>query len=270
MEDPSAAALISAFTDFKAAAIISCIRSRSGGIRDSWAVDFEANQRLLHAALGAGVSHFTLLSAVCVQKPRLAFQQAKLRFEAELQESGLSYSSVRPSAFFKSLSGQLERVRKGKPFLVFGDGTLTACKPIAEQDVAEFICRTLESDEHQGVKVIGGPGAAITPLQQAELLGQCLGKPVKIRRLPAAVPKYIASLFSVPGRFSDRWRDRSEYARIAHYYATESMLVWDEEAQRYDADATPNFGTLTLEQSYRSQLAGTDRQDIGDHALFDR
>ena len=35
----------------------------------------------LAAAAEAGVAHFVLLSAICVQKPLLAFQHAKLAFE---------------------------------------------------------------------------------------------------------------------------------------------------------------------------------------------
>ena len=37
----------------------------------------------------AGVSQVVLLSAICVQKPLLAFQHAKLAFEKALIESGL-------------------------------------------------------------------------------------------------------------------------------------------------------------------------------------
>jgi divinyl chlorophyllide a 8-vinyl-reductase len=49
-----------------------------------------------------------LLSAICVQKPLLEFQRAKLAFEAKLQEAGdITYSIVRPTAFFKSLAGQV-------------------------------------------------------------------------------------------------------------------------------------------------------------------
>ena len=87
----------------------------------------------------AGVAHFVLLSAICAQKPMLAFQHAKLAFEESLISSGLGYSIVRPTAFFKSLSGQVERVRNGKPFLVFGDGRLTACKPISDADLDTLV-----------------------------------------------------------------------------------------------------------------------------------
>ena len=87
-----------------------------------------------------------LLSAICVQKPLLVFQQAKLAFEAALIASGLRYLIVQPTAFFKSLSGQIERVRRGRPFLVFGNGTLTACKPISDDDLADYITGCLEQE----------------------------------------------------------------------------------------------------------------------------
>ncbi len=58
---------------------------------------------------------FILLSAICVQKPKLAFQHAKLAFEQKLMASGLTYSIV-GHGLFKSLSGQVERVKQGKAF----------------------------------------------------------------------------------------------------------------------------------------------------------
>jgi divinyl chlorophyllide a 8-vinyl-reductase len=100
----------------------------------------------LEAARAAGAKHFVLLSAICVQKPLLEFQRAKLKFEAALQvgmasahtplcicmlcqgrmhfqaphrhtnaelrgmlqgAGDITYSIVRPTAFFKSLAGQV-------------------------------------------------------------------------------------------------------------------------------------------------------------------
>jgi hypothetical protein len=51
----------------------------------------------------------------------------------------ISYSIVRPTAFFKSLAGQVELVKQGKPYVMFGDGNLASCKPISEQDLARFM-----------------------------------------------------------------------------------------------------------------------------------
>ncbi|MEM9140627.1 MAG: NAD(P)H-binding protein, partial [Pseudomonadota bacterium] len=120
-------AISQAFEGSAVDAVISCLASRSGRAADAWAIDHAAHRAILNAAEAAGVGQMILLSALCVQRPKLAFQRAKLAFEAELRASQLNWSIVRPTAFFKSLSGQVERVQRGKPFLVFGDGRLTAC-----------------------------------------------------------------------------------------------------------------------------------------------
>ena len=97
--------------------VVSCLASRTGGPDDARRVEYDANMEVLAAAQHWGATRFLLLSAICVQKPRLAFQREKLRFEAALQQSGVPWTIVRATAFFKSLSGQIERVRDGKPFL---------------------------------------------------------------------------------------------------------------------------------------------------------
>ena len=133
-------------------AVVSCLASRTGVPAEARAIDYQAHVNVLRAAEKAGASHFVLLSAICVQKPVLAFQHAKLAFEKHLIESGMTYSIMRPTAFFKSLSGQVERVKQGKPYLVFGDGTLTACKPIGDDDLAAYLAGCL-SDERRWTKV---------------------------------------------------------------------------------------------------------------------
>lgn len=70
-------------------ALVSCLASRTGAPRDAWAVDHAAHVHALRAAERAGVGRFVLVSAICVQRPRLAFQRAKLAFEAELAASDL-------------------------------------------------------------------------------------------------------------------------------------------------------------------------------------
>lgn len=250
-------------------AVVSCLASRNGAPADAWAVDHGAHRAVLQAAQAAGVPRFVLLSALCVQKPRLAFQHAKLAFERELAASGLAWTVVRPTAFFKSLSGQVERVRQGRPFLVFGDGTLTACKPIDDDDLGEFIARTLADPASAGrVLPVGGPGPALTPRDQAALLASLLGRPVPLKRVPVALISTIAGALALGGRVSARLAAKAEFARIGHYYATESMLVWDPAAGRYDADATPSFGTRTLADHYAALLAGTAVHERGEHAVF--
>ncbi len=59
----------------------------------------------------------------------------------------VTYSIVRPTAFFKSLAGQVELVKTGKPYVMFGDGTLAACKPISERDLASFIADCVQQED---------------------------------------------------------------------------------------------------------------------------
>ena len=166
-------------------ALVSCLASRTGSPKDAWAIDYAAHLNALEVAKASGVSHMVLLSAICVQKPRLAFQHAKLAFERALIESGLTYSIVRPTAFFKSLSGQIDRLKRGKPFLLFGDGTLTACKPIGDDDLGHYLAICLDDDSRRNrVLPIGGPGEAVTPKQQAECLFALLHREPRFRRVP--------------------------------------------------------------------------------------
>lgn len=249
--------------------LLSCLASRTGVPADAWAVDHQAHLHALAAAQAAGVRHMVLLSAICVQRPLLGFQQAKLAFEQALQDSGLTWSIVRPTAFFKSLSGQVDRVRQGKPFLVFGDGQGTACKPISDDDLGDYLAGCIgDPSRHDRVLPIGGPGPAITPRQQAALLAELLGRPVRVRQVPVALLDAIVAVLSALGRWSPALAAKAELARIGRYYATESMLVRDPATGRYSAEATPSTGTQTLADHYARLIAGQVADERGDHAVF--
>ena len=217
----------------------------------------------------AGATQAVLLSAICVQKPRLAFQHAKLAAERALVESGLAYSIVRPTAFFKSLSGQLDRLRRGKPYLLFGDGTLTACKPISDGDLAGYLADCLDLEERRNrILPIGGPGEAITPRQQGERLFELLGLTPRFREVSPRVLDAVIGVLATLGRVVPPLADKAEFARIGRYYATESMLVLDPHSGRYDADATPSTGSETLFDFYARLVSGAESNERGDHAVF--
>ena len=54
--------------------------------------------------------------------------------------------------------------------------------------------------------------------------------------------------------------------RVAHRCASAQLLVWD--GMRYDAEATPEFGTDRLEDHYAAILRGEVADDRGAHAVF--
>ncbi len=250
-------------------ALVSCLASRTGAPRDAWAIDHRAHVEALAAAREAGITQMVLLSAICVQKPQLAFQHAKLALEKSLIASGVTWSIVRPTAYFKSLSGQIDRLKRGKPFLLFGNGELTACKPISDGDLGRFLADCLDDPALQNrILPIGGPGPAITPRQQGERLFALLGRQPKYRSVPVAMLDAIIAGLSLAGRLVPALADKAELARIGRYYATESMLVLDSVTGRYDADATPSTGSETLFDFYERVIRGEESVDLGEHAVF--
>ena len=250
--------------------IISCLASRSGCERDANFVDFSLNSDLLNFGLKIKLQHFILLSAICIQKPKLAFQRAKLRFNSELVASGLRYSIVLPTAFFKSLSGQVNRIKNGKSFLVFGNGKRTSSLPISEIDLAKYIVNCIESEESWNKSLpVGGPGPAVTPLDQAKMLFEIFDKPKKIKHVSPRFFDFAIILLFPISLFSQKIKDKLELIKIGKYYAEESMLFYDADADAYDASKTPQFGENLLYEYYCSLRDEPDKiPDMGSQKLF--
>ena len=239
----------------KPTTVISCIASRKGGVTDSWDVEYTLNKFFLNLCKREGINRFILLSAICVQKPTLEFQKAKLAFETLLKNSTLEYEIIRPTAFFKSLSGQIDRVKKGKSFIVFGNGELTTCKPISARDLSEFIIGfVLRKRAENKIHLVGGPGPPISPKNQAELLFKLSKNEKKITRISPSLFLVIIYVLMPLSKISKKIQDFREFLKIAYYYATESMLFWDEKNHAYSSDKTPEFGKDTLEDYYKKIL----------------
>ena len=257
--------------DRPADVVVSCLASRSGGRKDSWAIDHDATLNAYREGRLAGAAHFVLLSAICVQKPLLEFQKAKLAFEAVLQQDPeMTHSIVRPTAFFKSLAGQVESCRKGGPYVMFGGGRLASCKPISEADLARFMADCLkDEDKINQVLPIGGPGPAMSAREQGELLFRALNRKPRMLSVPIALMDGPIALLEGLSRLFPTLQDTAEFGKIGRYYASESMLVWDAEQGCYDADATPSTGADTLEQFFeRVVREGMAGQELGDAGVF--
>jgi len=233
--------------------IISCLASRTGEPKDAHLVDYKLNCLLLEKAKALKCSQFILLSAICVQKPRLAFQFEKLAFEEELKKSGLNFSIVRPTAYFKSLSGQIENIKKGKPYVYFGDGQITQCNPISEKDLSLYILSCIkDKTKWRKILPIGGPKQSITPKDIGKILFEIFEVSPKYKSFPTKLLDAIRLLLLIISPFSNWAKNKSELIKIAKYYATESMLIWDEKKKCYDANMTPSTGKDTLRDYFYS------------------
>lgn len=243
--------------------VVSCLASRTGGISDSNLIDFEATLNTLEVGRNAGAGHFILLSAICVEKPLLEFQRAKLRFEAALQDAAkedeaFSYSIVRPTAFFKSLAGQVERMKKGAAFVMFEDGELCKCNALSERDLARFMALCArEEGKRNKILPVGGPGEAVTPKEQAEMLFRILGKKPKYVSLPIGLMDAAIGALDFVAKWLPFMKDGAEFGKIGKYYAVEDMIG-------------PQFGEDTLQQFFEnaSKDGGMLGQDLGSAQIF--
>ena len=207
--------------------VISCLASRSGSKKDSFAIDYQATLNCMEAAREAGARHFVMLSAFCVKSAErrdpyaLQFQYAKKDMEEKLREqSDLTYSIVRPTAFFKSVSGQVEVVNGGGPFVYFdlGNGKSATCNPIAERDLASALCDSVaDKSKENAVWNLGGPDAGMSMQQQGELVADVLGKEeAKLLGVPIGVFDVIINglQWAATTFKSEKLEDAAEFGRI--------------------------------------------------------
>lgn len=250
--------------------VISCLASRSGSKKDSFAIDYQATLNCFEAARQAGARHFVMLSAFCVKSAErndpyaLQFQYAKQKMEEALRaQTDVTYTIVRPTAFFKSVSGQLEVVDGGAPFVYFdlGEGKSATCNPISEPDLAAALVDTIADPSKVGATWnLGGPDVGLSMQQQGELVADVLGKEeAKLIGVPIGLFDVIinglqgaADLFkSFDERLerkiefvssaSEKLDDAAEFGRIGRYYAIEDMLT---------TEPADKYGKTTLRQHY--------------------
>jgi len=226
-------------------AVVSCLASRSGIKKDAYAIDYQASKNCLDAGIATGARHYVLLSAFCCKNPWLQFQQAKLKFEADLAgQDSMTHTIVRPTAFFKSVSGQLEVVQQGAPFVMFGDGKVTRCNPIAEADLATYLVDSITEESRRNKNIdLGGPDDPLTMLKQGEMLFNAVGKEPNFFFAPLWLfDVIIDSLQWVSDTFeSEKFENAAELGRIGKYYAVEDMLTTEPDEK---------FGTITLQEHY--------------------
>ena len=226
-------------------AVVSCLASRSGIKKDAYKIDYQATLNCLESGRAVNARHFILLSAYCVKNPWLQFQQAKLKFEAALvAQKDMTYSIVRPTAFFKSVSGQLEVINQGAPFVMFGDGEVTRCNPISEADLATYLIDSITDKSRQNKIInLGGPDEPLTMKKQGEMLYKAVGKEPNFLYAPLGLFDIIIdSLQWVADTFnSEKFENAAETGRIGKYYAVEDMLTTDPDEK---------FGTMTLQEHY--------------------
>jgi divinyl chlorophyllide a 8-vinyl-reductase len=236
VSDP--ASIAKAFTR-KVDAVISCLACRSGLPQDFDDIDYTATLNVLNAAQENGTGQFILLSAICVRKPDLPLQLAKLKMEDALMRSGIDYTIVRPTAYFWVFDVQTKMIAKGKPGYVVGTGDQATHNPIAKEDLAEFMVDSINNNERKDrVFVLGGPEVPdniVTYKDSLEMVFESMGKESNIVTIPNWVLTSVIRLTWFIGLFFRKIGVFSQFLRVTHYYLVNDMRA-------------PGYGSITLKQ----------------------
>jgi len=219
--------------------VISCLGCHSGVAKDFDEIDYKATLSILNLAKEHGTEKFILLSAICVRKPELPLQLAKLKMEDELMRSGLEYTIVRPTAYFWVFDVQTRMIKKGRPGYLIGGGEQACHNPISKEDLAEFMVDSIVNTERKNrVFVIGGPEVPdniINYKDALEMIFESLGKEPKLVNYPGWVVVALIRLAGFAGIFFRKAGVFSEFLKIINYYLINEMRA-------------PGYGSITFKQ----------------------
>jgi len=219
--------------------VISCLATRSGLPQDFDDIDYKATLNVLNAAQASGTNKFILLSAICVRKPDLPLQLAKLKMEDALIRSGIDYTIVRPTAYFWVFEAQTRMIVKGKPGYVIGKGDQACHNPIAKEDLAEFMVGSISNSERKDrIFILGGPEVPeniVTYKEALLMVFESMGKEPKIVSIPSWAFTAVVRITWFIGLFVRKIGVFSEFLKIVHYYLVNDMRA-------------PGYGSITLKQ----------------------
>jgi uncharacterized protein YbjT (DUF2867 family) len=192
-------------------AVFSCVGASvlpalGRGWRGFGAVDWPSNRTLVDAAKAAKVGRFVYVSVFHTDgMRRLAYVDAHERVADHLRASGVAHAVVRPTGFFSAIApSYVDLARKGKIPEMGGGAART--NPIGDDDLAEICADALASDDPALDLPCGGP-EVVTRRQMAELAFAAIGRPPRVRSLPAGLMR------------AAMWLGRPFHPRITQFFS---------------------------------------------------
>lgn len=143
-------------------------------------------KRLIDAARTAGVRHIVKLSAAgAEQEPGIQLGRWHREVEHYLEQSGLAYTLLRPTAFMQNFTQYYSAPirQEGRFYMPLGDGKVSY---VDARDIASVAATVLtdESEQHYGkAYTLTGP-EAVGGNEAAQALSEATGRPVQYVDVP--------------------------------------------------------------------------------------
>ena len=164
------------------------------GHESSETVDDAGHRSLIDAAKAAGVEHFIYTSVFQASPDHpIDFWRTKARIERYLQESGITYTIVRPTAFMDTHAYMLigKTVVDGKRVMLTGKGR-NPRNMVASEDVAKVVVGALRIPSLRGETIeVGGP-QNVSGHDIVEIFERVSGRKAKVGHIPIAAAKAMS------------------------------------------------------------------------------
>jgi NADH dehydrogenase len=157
-------------------------------------VDDVGHRTLIDVAKAAGVQHFIYTSVIGASSDHpIDFWRHKANVERHLQDSGMTYTIVRPTSFMEMHAYQLigKPVLEGKRVVLFGKGR-NPRNFVAAEDVAKVILGALRIPSLRGETIdVGGP-ENLSGHQVIETFERISGKKAKVSHIPLTAVRALS------------------------------------------------------------------------------
>lgn len=164
-------------------------------------IDARGNERLVAAALAAGVRNYVYLSGVgAAPDGHYPWHRAKWQAEEAIRNSGLRYTILRPSWVYGPADRALNRfvaLARHLPVVpVLGDGR-QRLQPVFIDDVVQVVAASLENERAANQTLeIGGP-EVLTMNEILQTMIEVMGKRARLVHMPVVFPKTAAGLIDL-------------------------------------------------------------------------
>lgn len=233
MLDPGSLARAMSGVDSLVTTAIGYSKRKKGDGADT---DVIGNRNLVDAAGRAGIRRFVLTSILTAdQTPEVAHFWHKKLAEDYLAERGVPFVALRPGAFFEQFASALDKGRMSW----FGsvDTPLTF---VLTDDLARYLAEAVDAPGVDGETIDIGWDRAVSATSTAKILGELLGREVRVRTVPMGV---ISAAGGLIGPFNPTVKD------------TTGMLKWFGTG-RFVADTTRQSELFGPAPTPRQALAG--------------
>ena len=182
-----------------ARAVVAAAHSVLGrGHESSQAVDDDGHRSLIDAAKAAGVEHFIYTSVFQASSDHpLDFWRTKARVERHLEESGMTYTIVRPTSFMDMHAYQLigKSVIEGKRAMLTGRG-MNPRNFVASEDVAKVVVGALKIPSLRGQTIdVGGP-QNLSGHDVVEIFERVSGRKAKVGHIPIRMLRMMSRVIA--------------------------------------------------------------------------